>query len=102
MGGLDPPKQPLAVEALSEGDLSKLREADPRPGGGPLILTAYAAPADAESGEEPVGEFVVLKLQTVSEKGGRGDRAAVAWPAESMPALEELFRPASPAATLTA
>ena len=100
LGGLDPSRQALAVAALNEGSLSKLREADPRPGGGPLILTAYAAPADAEPGAEPqeqADEFVVLKLQTVNEKGGHGDKAAVTWPAAAMPALEELFRPTPPA-----
>ena len=42
----------------------------------------------------------MLKLQTVNDKGGRGDQATVTWPAAAMPALEDLFRPAPPAGKL--
>ena len=75
-------------QALRSGNLTALTAAGPTPGMGPILLTAYHLPGDAE-------DDIDLKLEAVGAKNARKQLAMVTWPPAALPALMALFSPST-------
>ena len=104
LGTLSGRDRDRAIRAINGGDPTALaacvatRGPAAVPGGGGLILTVFASPDAGSVGSADPTDGVDLKLEGPGKAGGTREVAMATWPAESLPALRDLFAPPPPRA----